>query len=77
MSWRDQLICQGQNVIPVKQPVQGYLDVVPKDGYNHIALFTPVGSASPIWLTRGDWGEVTQIAGIDEEAGLVYAHSPP
>jgi dipeptidyl aminopeptidase len=63
---------KGQNVIPVKNPQQGYLDVVPKDGFNHIAFFSPVDSASPIWLTKGDWGEVTDIAGVDEEEGFVY-----
>jgi dipeptidyl aminopeptidase len=48
----------------VKNP-EGYLDIVPKEGYNHLAFFSPVDSSEPVWLTSGDW-EVTEISGMDE-----------
>jgi dipeptidyl aminopeptidase len=57
---------QGQNVVPVKSP-EGYLDIVPKEGYNHLAFFSPVDASEPVWLTSGDW-EVTEISGMDETA---------
>ncbi|EIW65869.1 hypothetical protein TREMEDRAFT_46096 [Tremella mesenterica DSM 1558] len=60
-----------QNVIPVANGQSGYLDIVPKDGYNHIALFSPLQSGEPIWLTEGEW-EVTSIAGFDPLNNLVY-----
>jgi dipeptidyl aminopeptidase len=59
------LTYQGQNVIPVKGSLPGYLDLVPTSGgFNHIAFFSPLNSSEPIWITFGDW-EVTQIAGHD------------
>ncbi|KIR97029.1 dipeptidyl aminopeptidase [Cryptococcus deuterogattii 2001/935-1] len=61
----------GQNVIPVKGSVPGYLDIVPNQGYNHIALFTPLNASKPLWITKGQW-EVTEISGVDTEKGLVY-----
>ncbi|OXH22780.1 dipeptidyl aminopeptidase, partial [Cryptococcus neoformans] len=61
----------GQNVIPVKGLVQGYLDIVPNQGYNHIALFTPLNASKPRWITAGEW-EVTEISGLDTKKGLVY-----
>ncbi|KIR38467.1 dipeptidyl aminopeptidase [Cryptococcus deuterogattii 99/473] len=61
----------GQNVIPVKGSVPGYLDIVPNQGYNHIALFTPLNASKPLWITKGEW-EVTEISGVDTEKGLVY-----
>ncbi|KAE8542158.1 hypothetical protein D1P53_001641 [Cryptococcus gattii VGV] len=61
----------GQNVIPVKGSVPGYLDIVPNQGYNHIALFTPLNASTPLWITAGEW-EVTEISGVDSEKGLVY-----
>ncbi|KIR27438.1 dipeptidyl aminopeptidase [Cryptococcus deuterogattii LA55] len=61
----------GQNVIPVKGSVSGYLDIVPNQGYNHIALFTPLNASKPLWITKGQW-EVTEISGVDTEKGLVY-----
>ncbi|OXG26368.1 dipeptidyl aminopeptidase [Cryptococcus neoformans Bt15] len=67
----DGWIDHGQNVIPVKGLVQGYLDIVPNQGYNHIALFTPLNASKPRWITAGEW-EVTEISGFDTEKGLVY-----
>ncbi|WVO24964.1 uncharacterized protein IAS62_006346 [Cryptococcus decagattii] len=64
-------IDHGQNVIPVKGSVPAYLDIVPNQGYNHIALFTPLNASKPRWITSGEW-EVTEISGVDTESGLVY-----
>lgn len=70
----DGWIDHGQNLLAVKESsgtVGGYLDLIPREGYNHIALFHPVDATKPIWLTYGDW-EVTDINAIDQEAGIVY-----
>ena len=61
---------QGQNIIAVAGPVAGYLDLIPKSGFNHIAFFSLMDAQEPIWLTSGEW-EVTQIAGLDAHNGLV------
>lgn len=51
----------------------GYLDIVPsKEGYNHIAIFNPVTSTTPQYLTSGEW-EVTEILAVDPNNSLVYA----
>ncbi|KAF7303130.1 hypothetical protein MKEN_01276700 [Mycena kentingensis (nom. inval.)] len=50
-----------------------YLDVVPtKEGYNHLALFSPPTSSKPIWLTSGDWEVTKGVKGIDVAKGIVY-----
>ncbi len=57
---------QGQYVVPVKSMLPGYLDIVPNEGYNHLAFFSPVNSSRPIWITSGEW-EVTKIAAVDND----------
>lgn len=50
-----------------------YLDVVPNsDGYNHLALFSPSSSSTPIWLTSGKWELTKGVTGIDGVRGLVF-----
>jgi dipeptidyl aminopeptidase B len=50
-----------------------YLDIVPdKDGYNHIALFSPAGSSTPRFLTTGPWEVTDSVLAVDLEKGLVY-----
>ncbi|EKM50720.1 uncharacterized protein PHACADRAFT_130177 [Phanerochaete carnosa HHB-10118-sp] len=50
----------------------GYLDIVPsKEGYNHVALFHPPTSNTPLFLTSGEW-EVTEILAVDSRKSLVY-----
>ena len=62
---------QGLDVTPVfDSQVPGYLDLVPNEGYNHIAFFSPHNATKPIWITAGDW-EVTGIRGIDQERRIV------
>lgn len=57
--------------MPVKYPIEGYLDIVPINGFNHIAYFAPVNATEPIWITEGDWGEVTEVSAVDESSGIV------
>ncbi|KAF9432501.1 hypothetical protein BGZ76_010697 [Entomortierella beljakovae] len=59
-------------VAPSKSvPGGGYLDIGNNNGYNHIALYTPVDSPTPKWLTSGEW-EVQSISSVNVEEGLVY-----
>lgn len=57
-------------MIPVKGPVEGYLDLIPREGFNHIAFFTPVNATTPIWITSGEW-EVTSMSGVDTDKSIV------
>ncbi|KAJ3509953.1 hypothetical protein NLJ89_g4948 [Agrocybe chaxingu] len=68
-----------QFIFPVPASVAGYegtnsyLDIVPtKEGYNHIALFSPGDSSQPIFLTSGEWEVTGGIRGVGVESGLVY-----
>ncbi|KAG0363875.1 hypothetical protein BGZ54_007981 [Gamsiella multidivaricata] len=59
-------------VAPSKSvPEGGYLDIVNNNGYNHIALYTPIDNPAPKWLTSGEW-EVQSIAAVNGKEGLVY-----
>ncbi|KAJ7746743.1 dipeptidyl aminopeptidase [Mycena maculata] len=50
-----------------------YLDVVPTpEGYNHLALFSPPSSSTPIWLTSGEWEVTKGVMGVDITNGFVY-----
>lgn len=50
-----------------------YLDIVPtKEGYNHIALFSPATSSTPKFLTSGNWEVTGGIQSVDQKRGLVY-----
>ncbi|KDN43364.1 hypothetical protein RSAG8_06148, partial [Rhizoctonia solani AG-8 WAC10335] len=61
-----------QNIVPLKQ-TPGYLDILPTpEGYNHIALFSPPDSSTPIWLTRGEWEVTSSVLAVDEALGLIY-----
>jgi dipeptidyl aminopeptidase len=62
---------QGQDIIPLKGDVDGYLDMVPNNGYMHIALFTPLDATEPVWLTAGEW-EVASIDGYNAETQTVF-----
>ncbi|KAH8093229.1 dipeptidyl aminopeptidase [Cristinia sonorae] len=51
----------------------GYLDIIPsKDGYNHIALFSPANNGTPQFLTSGEWEVTGKILGISTTDKLVY-----
>ena len=51
-------------------PTEGYLDIVPNKGYNHVAFFSPLDASEPIWITEGQW-EVASIAGLNVSSGQV------
>ncbi|KAL0569963.1 Dipeptidyl peptidase 4 [Marasmius crinis-equi] len=58
----DGWIESSQNIYPVDL---GYLDIVPTpEGFNHIALFAPANSSTPIWLTKGEWEVTGGIKGV-------------
>ncbi|KAF9200764.1 hypothetical protein BGZ49_009007 [Haplosporangium sp. Z 27] len=52
-------------------PEGGYLDIGNNNGYNHIALYTPINNPTPKWLTSGEW-EVQSISAVNGQEGLVY-----
>lgn len=43
------------------------------EGYNHIALFSPVDSGTPRFLTTGEWEVTNRILGVDPLRGLMCA----
>ncbi|KAF9313541.1 hypothetical protein BG003_005079 [Podila horticola] len=49
----------------------GYLDIGNNNGYNHIALYTPINNPNPKWLTSGEW-EVQTISAVDDITGTIY-----
>ncbi|ODV91326.1 hypothetical protein CANCADRAFT_25993 [Tortispora caseinolytica NRRL Y-17796] len=51
----------------------GYIDTVNKDGYLHLALFSPVHVSEPaVYLTSGNWEVVNAPSGLDLDAQKVY-----
>ncbi|KAG0018086.1 hypothetical protein BGZ81_010404 [Podila clonocystis] len=49
----------------------GYLDIANNNGYNHIALYTPINNPNPKWLTSGEW-EVQTISAVNDNTGTIY-----
>jgi dipeptidyl aminopeptidase len=41
------------------------------DGYNHIAMFSPLTSGKPIWLSSGKWEVTDGISAVDVEKRVV------
>ncbi|TIC27149.1 hypothetical protein E3Q11_02680 [Wallemia mellicola] len=61
-----------QSIKPIKSMSgDGYLDIVPNEGYNHIAFFKSSQESSPEFVTSGKW-EVDIIMGVNEETNRVY-----
>lgn len=50
----------------------GYLDVMPIDGYNHLVYYSPANSTTPKILTRGEWEVTDGAAAFDYETNTVY-----
>ncbi|EDO16374.1 hypothetical protein Kpol_1051p23 [Vanderwaltozyma polyspora DSM 70294] len=50
----------------------GYIDVLPINGYNHLVYFTPSNSSKPIVLTEGSWEVVNGPSVFDNETGDIY-----
>lgn len=70
-------IQSAQNVFPLPDSLRSgdssaYLDIVPNDGYNHIALFDPAESNTPRFLTSGPWEVTGGIKAVDAQRGLIY-----
>lgn len=66
-------IDHNQHIELIQGDVTGYLDIVANaDGYNHVALFSPADSSTPVWITEGDWEVTGGIASWDEKKGLIY-----
>ncbi|CAG8541103.1 11966_t:CDS:10, partial [Acaulospora morrowiae] len=49
-----------------------YLDIVVNNGYNHLALFSPIDSNTPQFLTSGNWEVVGGVQAVDYKRELVY-----
>ena len=63
-------LAQAASPVPVNGPIPGYLEIVPNDGYNHIAFFSPFNATTPTWITSGEW-EVSQISAVDEQRNMM------
>ncbi|CAB5379362.1 unnamed protein product [Rhizophagus irregularis] len=50
----------------------GYVDIVVNNGYDHLALFSPVDSNTPKFLTSGEWEVDGRIQAVDYERELIY-----
>lgn len=54
------------------RPHSGYIDTVIKEGYDHLAYFTPLDNPEPIMITSGEWEVVDGPSAVDLKANLVY-----
>ncbi|KAH0545090.1 hypothetical protein FGG08_000861 [Glutinoglossum americanum] len=54
------------------RPDHGYIDTVIRDGYDHLAYFTPMDSDIPIHLTSGPWEVVNAPSAVDLANNVVY-----
>lgn len=50
----------------------GYIDLVPVDGYDHLVYFSPANSSQAIILTIGDWEVVQGPLAFDRQLKRVY-----
>jgi dipeptidyl aminopeptidase len=67
---------QSQNIFPLPDTLRSgdlsaYLDIVPNNGYNHIALFDSAESSIPRFLTSGPWEVTGGIKAVDAQKGLM------
>ena len=54
------------------RPHSGYIDTVIKEGYDHLAYFTPLDNPEPTMITTGEWEVVNGPSAVDLKANLVY-----
>ena len=54
------------------RPSDGYLAVVPYEGYDHIAYYTPIENTKPTMLTSGKWEVGAGPSAVDLKNNLVY-----
>lgn len=50
----------------------GYVDVIPIDGFNHLVYFSSANNTKPKVLTEGEWEVVDGPAAFDYETSTVY-----
>lgn len=50
----------------------GYIDLVERDGYKHLAYFAPLNSSTPYYITGGNWEVTNGISAFDRKTNLVY-----
>ena len=50
----------------------GYIDVVDRDGWNHLGYFSPLNSSTPQYITGGNWEVTGGIAAFDKSTNTVY-----
>ncbi|CAG8586218.1 1220_t:CDS:10 [Ambispora gerdemannii] len=49
-----------------------YIDLVNNNGYNHLALFSPIDSPNATFLTSGEWEVVDGVEAIDYDNEIIY-----
>ncbi|RHZ80639.1 hypothetical protein Glove_134g248 [Diversispora epigaea] len=49
-----------------------YVDVVVNNGYNHLAIFSPLNNGTPKYLTSGNWEVVGGVKAVDYTLKLAY-----
>lgn len=54
------------------RPLDGYIDTVIHENYDHLAYFTPMDNPEPIMLTSGNWEVVEAPSSVDLRKNLVY-----
>ena len=54
------------------RPLDGYIDTVIHEGYDHLAYFTPLDAQEPVLLTKGAWEVVEAPSSVDLANNLVY-----
>jgi len=67
---------QAQYIYPLPDSLfsagsSAYLDIVPNNGYNHIALFNLAENNTPRFLTSGPWEVTGGIKAVDAQRGLM------
>jgi dipeptidyl aminopeptidase len=51
---------------------EGYIDIVERDGYNHLGYFSPLNASIPQYITGGNWEVTDGISAFDKDTNLVY-----
>ncbi|KAK4540772.1 hypothetical protein LTR36_008849 [Oleoguttula mirabilis] len=54
------------------RPLDGYIDTVIHDNFDHLAYFTPLDNPEPKMLTEGDWEVVKAPSSVDLQSNLIY-----
>lgn len=52
--------------------IEGYLDIIPIDGFNHLVYYSEADSSTPRVLTSGEWEVVEKPLGFNPETKAVY-----